>query len=278
MGSQRHRLGLSASRASARSLAAGFCLVSSLAFPGVSLAGTSNPTEDALASVAVVHTLNSIGTAFAVGNGELLTAAHVVTGQHSVQLTVGTTLGTATVVKVSTRLDVAVLKTRMTIPPLSLSPTSPAMGENVYAVGAALGDLSITRGVISGQRSVGGFPHLQTDAAVNEGNSGGPIIDSSGSVLGLVVSKVRDAEGIGLAVPATVLRSFLKGSLPAAQDVSEPADPTAQHAASQLWWLAVPLAGALLLMVTTRRRRFRPRRITVHLDGSEDGTPIALDS
>jgi S1-C subfamily serine protease len=252
--------------------------VSSLAFPGVSLAGTGNPIEEALASVAVVHTQNSIGTAFAVGKGELLTAAHVVTGQHSVQLTVGSTQGTATVVTLSTRLDVAILRTRMAIPALSLSPTSPAMGENVYAIGAALGDLSITRGVISGQRSVGGFPHLQTDAAVNEGNSGGPIIDSSGSVLGLVVSKVRDAEGIGLAVPATVLRALLKGSLLDPRDTTEPAGPAAQHAASQLWWLAIPLAGAVLLMMTTPRRRSRPRRITVHLDGSEDATPIALDS
>jgi S1-C subfamily serine protease len=278
MGSQRHCLSLPASRASVRALAAGFCVVSSLAFPGVSLAGTSNPIEKAVAGVAVVHTQNSIGTAFAVGKGELLTAAHVVTGQHSVQLTVGTTTGTAVVAKVSTRLDIAILKTRMAIPPLSLSTTSPAMGENVYAVGAALGDLSITRGVVSGQRSDGGFPHLQTDAAVNEGNSGGPIIDSSGSVLGLVVSKVRDAEGIGLAVPATVLRGFLKGSLPAAQDAAKPAGPTAQHAASQLWWLTVPLLGAVLLMVTKPRGRYRPRRIIVHLDASEEDTPIALDS
>jgi S1-C subfamily serine protease len=279
MGRQGHRAGSSPSRTGIRALTVAFCVVCSIAFPGASVAVTGKPITQALTSVAVVRSLNGVGTAFAVGEGELLTAAHVVTGQRSVQLTVGTAVGSATVVKVSTRLDVAILRTRMSIAPLSLSKTSPDLGASVFAVGAALGDLSITRGVISGHRSADGFRHLQTDAAINEGNSGGPLLDTSGRVLGLVVSKVRDAEGIGLAVPAAMLRRFAHGSGQRPQVAPTGAATRApEHGASQLWWLAIPLAGTVLLVVITPRRKHRQRRLIVHLDGTGEGTPTASSS
>ncbi|HEY7862321.1 MAG TPA: trypsin-like peptidase domain-containing protein [Thermoanaerobaculia bacterium] len=76
-------------------------------------------------------------------------------------------------------------------------------GENVLAIGnpRAL-DFSVTRGIIShSERNVYGIAYLQFDGSVNPGNSGGPLIDSEGRAIGIVSMMVRDARGLGLALP-----------------------------------------------------------------------------
>jgi S1-C subfamily serine protease len=154
----------------------------------------------------------------------------------------------------------------MRLPSLTLRTHPPQLGEQVYAIGAALGDLSVTRGVVSGQRFVDGFSHVQTDAAINPGNSGGPLLGDDGQVIGLVVSKLRDAEGIGLAVSAADLAVFVAGG-------DEPGDTPAratpglppvatQHSRSRsaddALWLLVPAAGVAFLWAT-RTRQLRVR-------------------
>jgi serine protease Do len=76
-------------------------------------------------------------------------------------------------------------------------------GESVLAIGnpRAL-DFSVTRGIIShAERNVFGIAYLQFDGSVNPGNSGGPLIDSEGRAVGIVSMMVRNARGLGLALP-----------------------------------------------------------------------------
>ncbi len=92
-------------------------------------------------------------------------------------------------------------------------------GEQVLAIGSPLGDFrnTVTAGVISAlNRSVGSMEGLiQTDAAINSGNSGGPLINLSGEVVGLNTLVVRNdqfsgtaapIEGLGFAVPSTIFK------------------------------------------------------------------------
>jgi serine protease Do len=145
-------------------------------------------------------------------DGLVLTAAHVVraTPAVKVRLQDGTRLD-GNVVRIDTDADVALLrlqKAGVTVC-LALRQTPVATGEEVYAVGAPLDRslaFSLTRGIASGTREVRGTALLQTDASVNAGNSGGPLVDDSGRVLAIVRSKAvgTGVEGVAFGVPVAV--------------------------------------------------------------------------
>lgn len=95
--------------------------------------------------------------------------------------------------------------------PLLLRTDSAQIGELCFAIGAPLGEFAdtISMGIVSGlnrrlPQSDGRFLEdvLQTDAAINHGNSGGPLVDIDGSVLGVNTAGIDAANSIGFAVPA----------------------------------------------------------------------------
>ena len=162
------------------------------------------------------------GSGFGTGvivsaQGAILTALHVVDG--ATDITVGFVDGTnagADVVSIDSENDIAVLAPRRTpevIVPAVLG-GSGQIGEEAYAVGHPLGFVgSLTSGVISGlDRTVeidGGTTLrglIQFDAAVNPGNSGGPLLNRGGQVVGIVTGLANPSDdghftGIGFAVP-----------------------------------------------------------------------------
>ena len=176
----------------------------------------------------------ALGTGFVVDKqGYILTNAHVVqeNGQRANSVTVVFNKGGSEtqrvkgqLVGVDTGSDVAVIKvdpSGLTLNPLPLGDSSKiVVGESVVAIGNPLGyDFSITSGIVSatgrslqapnGQTIPNG---IQTDAAINQGNSGGPLIDSSGKVIGIneqIASQGGGNEGLGFAVPInTAIRSL----------------------------------------------------------------------
>ena len=146
-----------------------------------------------------------------------MTAAHVVENATSitVKLQNGTTR-TATVLGTDNATDIAVLKidpTGLTLHPLKLgSSASIGIGDAVAAIGDPFSyERSISTGIISGvDRTIeapNGFTvahALQTDTALNPGNSGGPLLDSQGRVIGVVdqiaTDGVDQSSGVGFAV------------------------------------------------------------------------------
>ena len=117
--------------------------------------------------------------------------------------------------------DVAVIRVTDAVPAVMTLGNSDALrqGETVVAIGSPLGDYrnSVTVGVVSAlNRNVGdGAPEglIQTDAAINHGNSGGPLLNSLGEIIGLNTLVVRGsastsdtAEGLGFAVPSVIVR------------------------------------------------------------------------
>ena len=90
-------------------------------------------------------------------------------------------------------------------------PSAGTVGDPVIVIGNPLGlRNSVTMGIISGKgRSIDntGYPFLQTDAAINFGNSGGPVVNSAGQVVGIAAAKYAGVgiEGIGFAIPVAVI-------------------------------------------------------------------------
>lgn len=88
------------------------------------------------------------------------------------------------------------------------------IGEPVYAIGTPL-DLafgqSLTKGIVSGVRKKEGKYFIQSDVSVNHGNSGGPLIDKKGELLGLIDSKIigEDVQGLGFAIPSYTIEKAL---------------------------------------------------------------------
>jgi len=101
--------------------------------------------------------------------------------------------------------------------PLALAARDALVGEWVMAIGTPLGlAFSATRGIVSAtgrsdvvQNPAGQADFIQTDAAINLGNSGGPILGMDGAVLGVCAATDPEADRIGFAVPASMARTVV---------------------------------------------------------------------
>jgi S1-C subfamily serine protease len=149
------------------------------------------------------------GTAFVITrDGLALTNHHVVDGQHSLVAHAGGGRTYAVrVLRSDAEADVALVELACSLDCTTLPVTSlpPSVGADIYLIGTPLSEVldhTVTKGIVSGQRRAGPISIIQTDAAVNPGNSGGPMINTAGEVVGIVTSKIvgRDVEGLGFAV------------------------------------------------------------------------------
>ena len=172
-----------------------------------------------------VSTDGGIGTAFYIGDGEWLTAEHVVEGYGEVTLAWGGVELVATVEAVDADVDLGLLTGAEPsgVQPLRLGDvTSVTAGSDVYVVGYPLyadRSAAVSRGVLSRieRWTVEDNDHwtstnmVVTDAAANPGNSGGPLVDSCGRVIGVITSKQVDVsvEGLAYAVSDVTVRPFL---------------------------------------------------------------------
>jgi S1-C subfamily serine protease len=160
------------------------------------------------------------GTGIVVStDGKVLTNAHVVADATTIEVMLPgeTTPRAATVVKQDTAHDVALLQITGAsgLKPARLATATPKVGDDVVAIGNALaleGGMTVTRGIVSAtgrsiQTDSGSLQNLvQTDAAISSGNSGGPLVDAAGAVVGInsagaVSSASVNAENIGFAIP-----------------------------------------------------------------------------
>ncbi len=115
--------------------------------------------------------------------------------------------------------DLVLLQAYVT-PPVPVAPMLPVstelkMGDTVYALGSPAGPelaVSLSRGIVSSDRprTFGDQSFIQHDAAVNPGNSGGPLLNGRGEVVGLNTAKVKGTEGISFAIPIEDVRRFVE--------------------------------------------------------------------
>ena len=191
------------------------CVVAVLLALPLSASAIGFKAEDKYTSVFVVTSGNSLGSGFAVGENCIVTNAHVLDSPNNIVLTTyaGET-HSAYLVGYDQDKDIAVLGVKdVKFTPLTIADyNSLNTGDDVYAIGAPKSmAYTLTKGVISAkEREIGKYKYIQTDAAINEGNSGGPLLNDEGNVIGVNTLKMLDSEGIGLAIPMTAVSDFLK--------------------------------------------------------------------
>ena len=169
-------------------------------------------------SVVEVNTMNGSGSAFVINNNNkttyLITNSHVVGNIKKVMLK--WTDGTQDIAEVvyngrniNIFNDLALLK----LPfkkgnALKINSENGIVGREVVAIGSPKGlGFSITRGIISAIRNDGKL--IQTDAAINQGNSGGPLLEKSGCVIGINSFVFKETEGLNFAISSLLAEEFL---------------------------------------------------------------------
>lgn len=157
-----------------------------------------------------------LGSGFIVSkDGKIVTNLHVVRDMETatVQMASGDIFDSVSVLATDERRDLAVLQIAgFNLPMLELGDSDAVtVGETLVAVGSPRGlDGTVTAGILSSVRdSGGGFKVLQTDASVNPGNSGGPLVNSRGQAIGVVSSKLRSAENLNFAIPINYARGLM---------------------------------------------------------------------
>lgn len=148
-----------------------------------------------------IRTPGGHGSGFVISDpGYVLTNHHVVAQNREVIVIMGGKEQRAVVLRSSPGRDVALLKLerRFDAEPVHIDAEGVSLGEEIYVVGTPLDerlDFSISRGIISARRVLDKRNYYQTDAAVNPGNSGGPVFNSSGNVIGITVAGLFTKDG-----------------------------------------------------------------------------------
>ncbi|MBN9309345.1 MAG: Do family serine endopeptidase [Devosia sp.] len=207
----------------------------------------------------------SLGSGFIIGaDGTIVTNNHVIEGAEEIEvyLTDGTRLP-AKIVGADSKTDLAVLKVEAgrDLPFVQFGDSDTAVvGDWVMAIGNPFGlGGSVTLGIVSARnRDIQSGPYdqfIQTDAAINQGNSGGPLFDMNGKVIGIntaIIARGGSSLGIGFAVPGNLAKPVI--------------DQLAQFGETRRGWLGVGIqevsediasslglastAGALVIDVT----------------------------
>jgi len=172
--------------------------------------------EEVVKSVVTIKTDVSQGTGFIIEeNGYIVTNYHVI--ENAKSAAIFTYDGETHQVKLlgfNLDLDIALLKISGNFDALELADSEDIqLGEKVIAIGNPLGlQFSVSEGIISNINQAGpnGIKaYIQTDAALNPGNSGGPLIDKQGEVVGINNFKISGSEGIGFALESNYIKDIV---------------------------------------------------------------------
>lgn len=169
----------------------------------------------------------SLGAAVAVSDTELLTAAHVVGESGTAVIVTESGDGMlAQVVASDPVRDLALLRTATghRLPAVTLRSDPPVIGEGAHAVGNPEGERRISDGRVTDFLDIeaDGVMDVQTDADIDLGNSGGPLLDDQGRLLGIVVKEHEFDDTIGWATASSEVAAFLSGAMGAQPELTDP--------------------------------------------------------
>ena len=238
------------------------------------------------ASVFQVITDFGLGTAFYIGNDEFMTAAHVVQGVGTGELTLRKNANdlTATIVGADFATDIAVLSAPGTgIEPLAFgSVVELDLGHPLGVVGYPVDatSASVVTGVLSRTEDDPTLGTLvQTDAAINPGNSGGPVIDKCGTVLGMAVLKLVGTaiEGISYAISADTLVERLPATREAGTSSGPSSGGSEEPSARTQWdaWSGTTRSGKIIAASVRPPASGVP--VSLHLSCYPENPALGLD-
>jgi serine protease Do len=181
-------------------------------------------------AVVMIRTPTGLGSGFIVHqDGYVVTNDHVVAGERIISITqfrkgknelIKENYNNVRIVATGGNIDLALLKIegqsmQKKFPTVALGNSNDLkQGERVFAIGSPLGlERSVSQGIVSlRNRIIQARLHVQTTAAISPGNSGGPLFNYRGQVVGVNNMKVvsSGAEGLGFAIPVRQLKTFLE--------------------------------------------------------------------
>jgi len=166
-------------------------------------------------SVVTIETMSSTGSGVIIDDtGVVVTNVHVIEGEInvSVRLSNGDVYSDISIIDFDLPKDIVLLKIKGFDLPTSTfgNSSSLAQGDDVVVIGSPQGlEQSVTRGIISAIRDSGdGYRLIQTDAAISPGSSGGGMYNQSGELVGIVVSKLENAENVNFVIPINYVRGL----------------------------------------------------------------------
>ncbi len=165
--------------------------------------------EDWSDGVVTVFAGNGHGSGFVISDDLILTNQHVVGSSNAVTLKLkGGFEIIGKVLASNSSRDVAVIKTEMKMPKrFKVNKNLPTIGEEVYAIGTPLKEsfeLTLSKGIVSAIRTENGKKLIQGDVNVLPGNSGGPLVNKLGEVVGITVSGIminKSSQGLNFFIP-----------------------------------------------------------------------------
>jgi S1-C subfamily serine protease len=177
--------------------------------------------EDAVKSVVTINTNSGQGTGFIISNqGYIVTNAHILADEFGnlaslIQArTYEQKIINADFIGYDRNFDIALLKISGDYNSLEIGDSdNNQIGEKVIAIGNPLGlQFSVSEGIISGihRKGINGVEaYVQTDAALNPGNSGGPLINKKGEVIGINNFKISGGENLGFALESNYVKKII---------------------------------------------------------------------
>ena len=183
----------------------------------------------------------ALGTGFVYSSdGKIITNYHVIEGAYSARIDINGKIYTVTsVLAYDAHIDLAVLQINATgLDTATISNGSTQVGEVVYAIGSSQGlTNTLSQGIVTyANRVVDNVAHVQHDASITHGNSGGPLINEYGEIIGINTWGVSDSQNLNFAVSINELDNLVYGTPITLSELFEE-QPTPDDAATQQWFL-----------------------------------------
>ncbi len=155
----------------------------------------------------------ALGSGFVLSSdGKIVTNYHVIEESYSAKVYIGETAYTVnSVLAYSIDKDIAVLKINANnLKTLTINYTAPATGSTVYALGSSRGLTStFSKGIVTtSSRELDGVTYIQHDAAISNGNSGGPLINEKCEIVGINTLTIKDSQNLNFAISASELNAL----------------------------------------------------------------------
>jgi tetratricopeptide (TPR) repeat protein len=196
-------------------------------------------TYDAKGEVSVT------GSGFFIRPGEVVTNVHVIEEAHRAEIRTldgkGRTYQVNGIVGLDDEADLAVLSVNAPTDrdrAIQISDSLPEEGEDIFVIGSPLRlDGSISNGIVSAVREVPNLGQvIQITAPISHGNSGSPLFNMKGEVIGIITMKVTNGQNINLALSAARLKQLHEGKLLSFDELSSKNRKSPQSEALAEWW------------------------------------------
>jgi tetratricopeptide (TPR) repeat protein len=185
------------------------------------------------------------GSGFFIRPGQVLTNLHVIDGAHHAEVRTfdgkGKTYAVGGIISLDDEADLAVLSISLPsdrVRSLEIASALPEEGEQVFVIGNPLRlEGSVSDGIVSAVREVPNLGEIvQITAPISHGNSGSPLFNMKGQVLGVITMKVTNGQNINLALGASRLRQLRPGNLLTFEDLAARNKTGASTEMLAEWW------------------------------------------